>query len=150
MSGGQWLSWRGMTSKTRRFSLGPHDGAVFSHRLRIFRCDTTSSTQSLSTQFPGANETRPVEAEHLDDYNGRYLRPRNEPCRKPVSFRFEGQATALLDQVWHIIFSRKDDLSTRTAISQVDQDLWSFLKELLELCQGVRGLCCGAVAVVLR
>lgn len=120
------------------------------HSPRAFICETTFQGRNLATRFPTAHSKIPYEAD-LDHY------PVPERLTLAASwgdnstvgcFGREAQAAFLLDQVLAIVESGAIK-STSTAM-QVDEDLWSFLHILLDQCRGVRGVCCGAIAIVLR
>lgn len=120
--------------------------------LRTFLCEAQFPSRCLVTPFPEVSTPLPSEAADLDRPTGRDRPAVGTIPRCPGVGRFGRQAHAalLLDRVWAITRLTTADAAGRAAVSQTDRDLWSFVSLLTEQRDGVRGVYCGVLAVVLR
>ena len=130
---------------------------LLSHSDRCSRlccCETTFTRKRLVTQLPDTRSLLPIEEEDFDKHARRHRSEIGASWDHILPtvgcFGREAQAMFLLDQVLSIADAGGGKYRSREEVSRIDQDLRSLLYVLLAQCRGVRGLCCGAIAIVLR
>ncbi|KAH8691638.1 hypothetical protein BGW36DRAFT_55389 [Talaromyces proteolyticus] len=122
---------------------------------RMFICETTLPGKRLATQFPATECYLPSEAEGLDRRTETSLpllsESMNNLATRVDCFCREVQAALLLDRVWSVVDEKRSfDMEIDSMISHIDKELWSFLGIIMEQCNGVYGVSCGAIAITLR